>query len=286
MHLLDLCRLMHLLDLCLIRFPSKGFGGAVSSQEGLKASCTSRKTKIKHYKALFWTAEESISEAVVEVEVVRFLNKACIIKNPEKDLNPNGTVLDPWTLCTVQQVEELKALIKVLPIWSAGIIIARGLGARAINEGLADQPDAVVNMSAMWLVPQYCLVGISEAFNAIGQIQFYYSQFPKSMSSIGIALFTLGMGVRNLLGSLIVSILAHATKRSGNVSWVSNNLNRGHYDYYYWILTCLSVANFFYFLLCGWAYGSEEQNVWDDDWEDKKDEDMVMSKDSPIVLSV
>ncbi|KAI7989930.1 putative E3 ubiquitin-protein ligase LIN [Camellia lanceoleosa] len=71
----------------------------------------------------------------------------------------------------------------------------------------------VVNMSAMWLVPQHCLVGISEAFNAIGQIQFYYSQFPKSMSSIGIALFTLGMGVGNLLGSLIVSILAHATKR-------------------------------------------------------------------------
>ncbi|CAL5443023.1 unnamed protein product [Camellia sinensis] len=334
------------------------------------------------YKALFWTAEESISEAVVEVEVVaaveakavRFLNKSCIIKNPEKDLNPDGTALDPWTLCTVQQVEELKALIKVLPIWSAGIIITvtisqqafpvlqaytmdehfnknfkmppgsygvfsiltltiwvaiydrlivpwlskytkrpRGLSlkqrmgiglfvsciatavaalmertrrARAINEGLADQPDAVVNMSAMWLVPQHCLVGISEAFNAIGQIQFYYSQFPKSMSSIGIALFTLGMGVGNLLGSLNVSILAHATKRSGNVSWVSNNLNRGHYDYYYWILTCLSVANFFYFLLCGWAYGSKEQNVWDDDWEDKKDEDMVMSKDSPIVLSV
>ncbi|KAF5935135.1 hypothetical protein HYC85_026264 [Camellia sinensis] len=244
------------------------------------------------------------SKLLAPAEKLRFLNKACIIKNPEKDLNPDGTALDPWTLCTVQQVEELKALIKVLPIWSAGIIIAvtisqqafpvlqaytmdrhinknfkmppgsygvfsiltltiwvaiydrlivpwlskytkrpRGLSlkqrmgiglflsciatavaaliertrrARAINEGLADQPDAVVNMSAMWLVPQHCLVGISEAFNAIGQIQFYYSQFPKSMSSIGIALFTLGMGVGNLWGSFIVSILAHATKRGGN----------------------------------------------------------------------
>ncbi|KAK6123266.1 hypothetical protein DH2020_042994 [Rehmannia glutinosa] len=39
-------------------------------------------------------------------------------------------------------------------------------------------------MSAMWLVPQLALGGLAEAFNAIGQIEFYYKQFPENMRSI------------------------------------------------------------------------------------------------------
>ncbi|KAF2304840.1 hypothetical protein GH714_039146 [Hevea brasiliensis] len=264
-----------------------------------------------------------------------FLNKACVIKNPEKDLDSEGLAIDPWNLCTVKQVEELKALIKVMPIWSTGIMISvtisqhafpvlqaetmdrsfvgkakipagslgafailtltiwvaiydrilvpriakftkrpRGLSnkqrigiglllscvstamagavehqrrAMAIKQGLADKPKGIVNMSAMWLVPQHCLTGVSEALNAIGQIEFYYSQFPKTMSSIGVALFSLGMAFGNLLGSLIVAILSRATRNDGKASWVSNNLNRGHYDYYYWLLAFLSLLNFFYY---------------------------------------
>ncbi|XAR67020.1 hypothetical protein NMG60_11013430 [Bertholletia excelsa] len=302
------------------------------------------------------------SRLVVPTERLRFLNKACIIRNPATELKVDGTAADPWRLCTVHQVETLKALIKVLPIWSTGIMIAvtisqhafpvlqansmhrrlsehfeipagsfgvfgvvaltiwlaiydrlavpllakytkhpRGITlrqrmgaglalscmalavaaivertrrARAIHEGLADKPQAVVNMSAMWLVPQHCLTGIAEAFNAIGQIQFYYSQFPRSMGSIGVALFSMGMGIGNLVGSLIVTILSKATKGDGKGSWVSNNINHGHYDYYYWILFGLCVVNFFYFVYCSWAYGSEEQNVWDD-VESSSEEDLA-----------
>ncbi|KAF8400824.1 hypothetical protein HHK36_014126 [Tetracentron sinense] len=50
----------------------------------------------------------------------------------------------------------------------------------AIDQELAEHPRTAMDMSAMWLVPQYCLFGLAEAFNAIGQIDFYYSQFPKS----------------------------------------------------------------------------------------------------------
>lgn len=51
------------------------------------------------------------------------MNKACIIRNPEKEVNPDGSVSDPWTLCSVIQVEVLKSLIELLPIWSTGIMI-------------------------------------------------------------------------------------------------------------------------------------------------------------------
>ncbi|KDP33700.1 hypothetical protein JCGZ_07271 [Jatropha curcas] len=308
------------------------------------------------------------SKLVVPTEKLSYLNKACIVRNPEKDLDSDGLAINPWNLCTVKQVEELKALIKVLPIWSTGIMVAvtlsqhafpvlqaktmdrhfvgnakipsgsygvfailtltiwvaiydrilvpriakitkrpRGLTNKqrmgiglllscvstavagavehqrrgmAIREGLADKPEDIVNMSAMWLVPQHCLTGLAEAFNAIGQIEFYYSQFPKTMSSIGIALFSLGFGFGNLLGSLIVAILSDSTKRNGKVSWVSDNLNRGHYDYYYWLLAFLSVINFFYYLLCSRAYGSENKRIWDEGEAIEEEEDMDKPKES------
>lgn len=285
----------------------------------------------------------------------RYLNKACIIKNREKDLDIHGMAVDPWCLCTVRQVEELKAVIKVLPIWSTGIIIAmsisqhifsvvqagtmdrvvrnfeipatsfgafailtltiwvaiydrvivpllskytkRGLTVKqrlgiglvlsilasavaalverkrrneAMREGFMNNPKGVVNMSAMWLVPQYCLTGLAEAFNAIGQIEFYYSQFPKTMSSIAIALFTLGMGVGNLLASLIVKVVKDGTGRRGKNSWLSSNINLGHYDYYYAFLSLLCFLNLFYFFLCSWAYGSTQDiKVWDEEVDTK-----------------
>ena len=54
----------------------------------------------------------------------RFLNKACLIKDPEKDIAPDGSATNPWNLCTAQEVEELKAIIKVIPLWSTGIMMS------------------------------------------------------------------------------------------------------------------------------------------------------------------
>lgn len=128
----------------------------------------------------------------------------------------------------------------------------------AIDKGLADNPGTVMDMSAMLLIPQFCLFGLAEAFNAIGQLEFYYSQLPKSMSSIALSLFTFGLAVANLLGSLLVKIVDGATKKNGNNSWLSSNLNKGHLDYYFWLITVMCVVNFVYFLVCCWAYGPSE----------------------------
>lgn len=128
----------------------------------------------------------------------------------------------------------------------------------AIEEGLVDSPGAVIDMSALWLVPQFALLGLAEAFNAIGQIEFYYSQLPKSMSSIAVAIFTLGTAVANLVGSLLVNIVDGVTSKDGNESWLSSNLNKGHLDYYYWLISVLGLINFIYFVACCWVYGPAE----------------------------
>lgn len=131
---------------------------------------------------------------------------------------------------------------------------------KAIREGHINDAHAVLDMSAFWLVPQYCLIGLAEAFNALGQIEFYYSEFPKSMSSIATSLFGLGMAVASLLASVILSTVDDLSSRGGKESWVSNNINKGHYDYYYWLLAVVMFLNLPYFLVCSWAYGPQVEN--------------------------
>ncbi|KAL9245952.1 hypothetical protein vseg_019545 [Gypsophila vaccaria] len=58
-------------------------------------------------------------------EGLEFLNKAAVITDLELE---RGDLSNPWRLCTITQVEELKILIRVLPILVTGII---DLGAHA-----------------------------------------------------------------------------------------------------------------------------------------------------------
>ncbi|CAD5323237.1 unnamed protein product [Arabidopsis thaliana] len=293
------------------------------------------------------------SELKAPSDKLRFLNKACAISNRDEDLGSDGLALNQWRLCTTDQVEKLKALVKVIPVWSTGIImsinvsqnsfqllqaksmdrrlssnstfqipagsfgmftiialiswvvlydrailplaskirgrpvrvnvkIRMGLGLfisflamavsatvehyrrkTAISQGLANDANSTVSISAMWLVPQYVLHGLAEALTGIGQTEFFYTEFPKSMSSIAASLFGLGMAVANILASVILNAVKNSSKQ-GNVSWIEDNINKGHYDYYYWVLAILSFVNVIYYVVCSWSYGPTVDQVRND----------------------
>ncbi|XP_022996588.1 protein NRT1/ PTR FAMILY 1.2-like [Cucurbita maxima] len=279
---------------------------------------------------------------------LRFLNKACIIRNSEDELASDGRASNPWILCTVEQVEDLKTLIRIMALWSTGILVCAALSqpfyvlqvasmdrhltptfeipagsfgavfvvslilwimlydrlilplvsscrgkptrlsgktrmgigillctfslavtavvesnrrALAIKEGFSDDPAAVVNMSAFWTLPRYILLGMAEAFNVIGQIEFFYYELPKAMSSVATSLFGLSMSVGNLTASFIMTTVDNFTKAAGVKSWVSSNINQGHSDYYYWLLFGLVFANFLYFLACSRSYGPSKEEA-------------------------
>ncbi|MED6133087.1 hypothetical protein PIB30_025052 [Stylosanthes scabra] len=286
---------------------------------------------------------EKGSILLVPSQSLRFLNKACMIRDPSQDLKPDGSPLNPWNLCTVDQVEELKALLKVIPIWTAGIMlsvnVSQGsflvleatsmdrhvtpnfeipsgsfgtfmiisvilwvilydrvivpaaslilrrptyLGSKqkigvglfsscvsiaslaivenirrriAIDQGYSEQPQAVVNMSALWLLPRQILDGLAEASACVGQNEFFLAELPQSMSSLASSLGGLGMSVGNLAASFVLSCVDGVTGGGENESWVSSNINKGHYDYYYAFIFALSIANFVYFVYCSKAYG-------------------------------
>ncbi|WOG99539.1 hypothetical protein DCAR_0518892 [Daucus carota subsp. sativus] len=64
---------------------------------------------------------KSISSKLPHTRQFRFLDKAAIATQEDK-INADGTPSKPWNLCSLQQVEAVKCLIRVLPIWACGII--------------------------------------------------------------------------------------------------------------------------------------------------------------------
>ncbi|GMN61974.1 hypothetical protein TIFTF001_031059 [Ficus carica] len=119
---------------------------------------------------------------------------------------------------------------------------------------LVDTPVVTMPMSVWWLVPQYLMFGISEVFTVVGLQEFFYDQVPKELKSVGLALYLSIIGVGSFLSSLLISIIEEATGGDGRDSWFSNNLNRAHLDYYYWLLTALSSIALLFYLYFAKSY--------------------------------
>ncbi|KAI4363638.1 hypothetical protein MLD38_019829 [Melastoma candidum] len=60
--------------------------------------------------------------ALIPREKFGFLNRAAI--KMEGDVNSDGMIVKRWRLCTVQQVEDLKMLIGVSPLWLSSILLS------------------------------------------------------------------------------------------------------------------------------------------------------------------
>ncbi|KAL6631009.1 hypothetical protein ACP70R_028349 [Stipagrostis hirtigluma subsp. patula] len=62
-------------------------------------------------------------------ERLRFLNRAAVITASDGSTDLSGRRRSSgWRLCTVQQVEDLKSLLGVLPLWSSGILVSVSIG--------------------------------------------------------------------------------------------------------------------------------------------------------------
>ncbi|XP_052180495.1 protein NRT1/ PTR FAMILY 2.11-like isoform X2 [Diospyros lotus] len=289
----------------------------------------------------------SINTNLSYTQQFRFLDKAAII-TPDDQINPDGSAAGPWRLCSMQQVEEVKCVLRVIPIWAAailyfvaitqqqtyavfqalqsnrqlgstkfkvpaatypvfnmltmtlwlpiydrilvpalrrltgregGIMILQrmgiGIGLSALTSlvaglveekrrtlaltkptlGIEKHRGAISSMSALWLVPQLSLAGLAEAFMAIGQVEFYYKQFPENMRSIAGSFFFCGMAASSYLSGFLVSMVHRTTKGNKNGGeWLPEDLNKGRLDYFYYMVAGLGVLNLGYFLVCSIWY--------------------------------
>ncbi|KAF8398843.1 hypothetical protein HHK36_014706 [Tetracentron sinense] len=274
---------------------------------------------------------------------LKCLDKAAVVSDLEVK---NGNLSDPWRLCTVTQVEELKILIHMFPIWATCIVfsavnaqmpmfveqgmvmdttvgsftippaslltfdvisvivgvpiydrflvpIARkftgkergfselqrmGIGlfisvlsmvAAALVEikrlevarvlQLVDHK-VVVPISILWQIPQYLLLGASEIFTFIGQLEFFYDQSPDAMRSLCSALSLLTIALGSYLCSFILTIVTSITTKGGKPGWIPDNLNEGHLDYFFWLLASLSFLNLLVYVFCASKYKGKKSS--------------------------
>ncbi|KAH8490136.1 hypothetical protein H0E87_022596 [Populus deltoides] len=218
-------------------------------------------------------------------EQFKFLNKAL--------LTPNGSKED-GKVCSIGEVEEAKAVLRLVPIWTTcliyGIVFAQSStfftkqGAtmdRSISPsldvpaaslqsliylsimkrlktareyGLVDLPNTTIPMSVCWLVPQYIVYGAADVFAMVGLQEFFYDQVPSELRSVGLSLYLSIFGVGSFLSSFLISGIEKATGGDGHGSWFADNLNRAHLDYFYWLLAGLSVVQLVAFLYFSKSY--------------------------------
>ncbi|PON56722.1 Proton-dependent oligopeptide transporter [Parasponia andersonii] len=288
------------------------------------------------------------SRNILHTEGFKFLDRAAIIT--EKDLNrreeEDASQTNPWRLCTVTQVEEVKCILRLLPIWlctilysvvftqMASLFVEQGdamnttlsgfhippasmssfdilsvaafiflyrrvihpLAARITKNpkgltelqrmgiGLVIAIMAMVSagvvevfrskyaqndcpttgsctgssnpssLSIFWQVPQYVLVGASEVFMYVGQLEFFNSQAPDGLKSFGSALCMTSMSLGNYVSSLLVTIVMKISTRGDMPGWIPGNLNRGHLERFYFLLAALTAADLVVYFLCAKWY--------------------------------
>ncbi|XP_040987568.1 protein NRT1/ PTR FAMILY 2.11-like [Juglans microcarpa x Juglans regia] len=297
----------------------------------------------------------SINTELPYTDQFRFVDKAAI-RTPEDQLNSDGSAANPWRLCSMQQVEQVKCLMRVIPIWvsasiyyvalvqqqtyvvfqalqfdrrlgntsfkipaasytvftmlgltiwipiydriivpalrrftgkeggitvlqkmGVGIVIAivttlvsaiveerRRTSALTMPVGIEPRRGAISSLSGMWLVPQLTLIGLSEAFAVVAQVEFYYKQVPENMRSIGGSLLFVGSAVSSYFSGFLVSIVHKTTSGAATGDWLPEDLNKGRLDYFYYLVAAMEVLNFGFFIMFAKWYrykGSQEVDM-------------------------
>ncbi|KAL6967375.1 hypothetical protein U1Q18_033184 [Sarracenia purpurea var. burkii] len=122
-----------------------------------------------------------------------FLNRAAL--KTEGDIGADGSIAKLWKLCTLQQVEELKTLIRLFPLWSTGMFLSIPL---AIQSSFATLQALTMDrhLGPHFKIPagsMLVFVTISAAISIVLLERFLYplwqnltSQFPPPLQKVGV----------------------------------------------------------------------------------------------------
>lgn len=297
---------------------------------------------------------------MLHTEGFKFLDRAAILTSEEINLICNqGQTPNPWQICPVTQVEEVKCILRLLPVWLCTIFssvvfiqmlslfVEQGAAMdtlvvsnfhippasmtafdivsttmfimlydrllvplyvriakrkpkppnelQRIGIGLAIAIVALViagfveqkrlkhasvsgketsSLSIFWQTPQYVLVGVSEAFVYVAQMDFFTSQIPEGLKSLGMGLSMSSSAMGSYLASLILTTVMAITKTNGKPGWVPPNLNDGHLDRFFFLSAALTALNLALYVVCAKRYKGLVMEKCDGDREEELDREL------------
>ncbi|KAJ8754433.1 hypothetical protein K2173_002884 [Erythroxylum novogranatense] len=272
----------------------------------------------------------------------KFLDRAAVITTRDLDEHKQG-LHSPWRLCPIAQVEEVKCILRILPIWlctilysvvftqMASLFVEQGAAMKTtisnfkippasmssfdilsvavfvflyrqvldplvgrikktkskgltelqrMGVGLVIAIMAMVaagivecyrlkyarggcrncknssSLSIFWQVPQYGLIGASEVFMYVGQLEFFNSQAPDGLKSFGSALCMTSISLGNYASDLLVTMVMKISTEHNTPGWIPGNLNKGHLDRFYFLLAALTTVDLVLYIACARWYKS------------------------------
>lgn len=110
----------------LYRFQRPGGSPIMRMCQVLVASIRKRSVKVPEDATLLYESPEKDSaiegsRKLGHTDELKCLDKAAVILDAERKSDEPS---NPWRLCTVTQVEELKILVRMFPIWATGIVFS------------------------------------------------------------------------------------------------------------------------------------------------------------------
>ncbi|KAG4188359.1 hypothetical protein ERO13_A08G158800v2 [Gossypium hirsutum] len=279
---------------------------------------------------------------ILHTDEFKFLDRAAYISTRDVEEQKKGTH-SMWRLCPVTQVEEVKCVLRLLPIWlctiiysvvftqMASLFVEQGAamkttvsnfrippasmssfdilsvalfiflyrrvldplvarikkkGSRGLTElqrmgiGLVIAIMAMVSagivecyrlkhadkdcmhcegsssLSIFWQVPQYAFIGASEVFMYVGQLEFFNAQTPDGLKSFGSALCMTSISLGNYVSSLLVTMVMKISTEDHMPGWIPGNLNKGHLDWFYFLLAGLTTIDLIVYIACARWYKS------------------------------
>lgn len=130
-----------------------------------------------------------------------------------------------------------------------------------IEQIIGNTPYYAADMSVLWQIPQYALIGLSEIFASIAALEFAYQMAPKSAKGIVMGLFYLFTGVGSFLGTATMYMFKNVwfgSYDNGNINCRIPCTSTGggyvisitcHLDYYFYFLAGVEIVGLFLFLL-------------------------------------
>ncbi|CAK9312611.1 unnamed protein product [Citrullus colocynthis] len=135
----------------------------------------------------------------------------------------------------------------------------------AIKHDMVDSLEPLP-MSVFWLGFQFCVFGMGDIFTLVGLLEFFYAESSAGMKSLSTAIAWCSIAFGYFTSTVVVQVV---NKASGG--WLaSNNLNRDNLNYFYWLLSVLSVLNFGFYLVCASWYRYKNVEVFQNNAMEEK----------------